>query len=68
VRWLGRYCVETPGVDLREALFVLGALTALAGEEPRPGALALVGVARRHGLRPVEQVLRRWFECDSTPN
>lgn len=65
-RWLGRFCVETQGVDLREAMFVLGALTALAGEEPRPGALALVEVARHHGLPPIERVLLRWLESDST--
>jgi hypothetical protein len=60
-RWLGRYCLETRGVGLREGLLVLGALTTLESREPRPGALALLALARYRRLRQVEDVVRRWL-------
>ena len=60
-RWLGRYCAETPGVDLDEAALVLGALSALRSKDPRPGALALVALVGTRGERRLDGVLRRWL-------
>jgi hypothetical protein len=64
-RWLARYCVEVPGVDLAEAALTAGALTALAAPEQRVGALALVALARQRRLRDVERVLRRSLSLGS---
>ena len=58
-RWLARYCLEVPGVDLSEALLAASALTTLAAPEQRVGALALVALVRQRRLRDVERVLRR---------
>ena len=60
-RWLGRYCAETPGVDLDEAALALGALAALRADDPRPGALALVALAGARGERRLDAVVRRWL-------
>ena len=59
-RWLGRYCAETPGVELDEAALVLGALSALRAEDPRPGALALVALLGARGEPKLDGVVRRW--------
>jgi threonine aldolase len=64
-RWLARYCVEVPGVDLAEAALTTGALTALAAPEQRVGALALVALAHQRRLRDVERVLRRSLSLGS---
>jgi hypothetical protein len=58
-RWLARYCLEVPDVDLSEAALTAGALTALAEPDQRVGGLALVALARQRRLRDVERVLRR---------
>jgi hypothetical protein len=60
-RWLGRYCAETPNVDLGEAALVLGALTALRADDPRPGALALVAVVASRGEPHLDAIVRRWL-------
>ena len=60
-RWLGRYCAETPNVDLGEAALLLGALTALGAEDPRPGALALVAVVSSRGEAHLDTIVRRWL-------
>jgi hypothetical protein len=64
-RWLGRYCAETPGVDLDEAALLLGALAALRAEDPRPGALALVALAGTRGERRLDTVVRRWLAAQA---
>jgi hypothetical protein len=58
-RWLARYCLELPAVDLAEAVLVAGALTQLRAPERRVGALALVALVQQRRLRDVERVLRR---------
>lgn len=58
-RWLARYCLEVPGVDLPEATLAAAALSTLAAPEERVGALALVALVRQRRLRDVERVLRR---------
>jgi hypothetical protein len=58
-RWLARYCLEVPGVDLPEAMLAASALQTLAAPEQRVGALALVALVRQRRLRDVERVLRR---------
>jgi hypothetical protein len=60
-RWLGRYCAETPSVDLDQAALVLGALAALRADDPRPGALALVALVASHGERQLDAIVRRWL-------
>ena len=64
-RWLARYCLEIPDVDLSEAVLAAGALTALAAPEQRVGALALVALAHQRRLRDVERVLRRSLSLGS---
>jgi hypothetical protein len=64
-RWLARYCVEVPGVDLSEATLTAGALTALAAPEEKVGAFALVALAHQRRLRDVERVLRRSLSLGS---
>ena len=52
MRWLTRYCSESPNVDLVEALAVLSALAAL--REDRPSALvSLAAVSRERGRTDV---------------
>ena len=58
-RWLARYCLEVPGVDLSEAVLAAGALTALAAPQQRVGALSLAALVHQRRLRDVERVLRR---------
>jgi hypothetical protein len=60
-RWLGRYCAETPSVDLDEAALLLGALSALRSDDPRPGALALVALVGARGDRRLDAVVRQWL-------
>jgi hypothetical protein len=64
-RWLARYCLEVPDVDLAEAALTAGALAALAAPEERVGALALVALAHQRRLRDVERVLRRSLSLGS---
>jgi hypothetical protein len=66
-RWLGRYCAETPGVDLDEAGLLVGALAALRADDPRPGALALVALASGRGDRQLDAVVRRWLANGDGP-
>jgi len=60
-RWLGRYCAETPGVDLDEAALVLGALAALRADDPRPGGLALVALVGGRRDTRLDGVVRHWL-------
>lgn len=64
-RWLARYCVEVPGVELAEVVLAAGALAALAAPEQRVGGLALVALVRQRRLRDVERVLRRSLSLGS---
>jgi hypothetical protein len=57
-RWLARYCGDQPDVDLREAMLVAGALSALEGEDERPALIAIAVLARARRLRAVEKVAR----------
>jgi hypothetical protein len=57
-RWLGRYCLETERVGLREAVLVSAALAALGREDSRPAILTLAALARERRLRELERALR----------
>ena len=60
VRWHGRFCLEVPGLVLRDAGLVLGALQALGGDHGDAGAQALLSVFEGRGEAPMAQVIAGW--------
>ena len=59
-RWLGRYCLEAPGLGLRDAALILSALDALRGEHGDAGAQALLVLFDAGGRDDLAAVLGRW--------
>ena len=59
VRWFGRYCVETRGVDGGDAQLLLGALVSLREPVPTAGLETLALVADRHRVGSVVRAAKR---------
>ena len=59
-RWLGRYCLEAPGLGLRDAGLALSALDALRGEHGDAGAQALLVLFESGGRDDLAAALTRW--------
>jgi hypothetical protein len=51
VRWLGRFCLESAGVELTEAVEAARALQLLGWGQRRPALMALERVLKGHGIR-----------------
>ena len=60
VRWHGRFCLEAPGLVLRDAGLALSALEALAGDHGDAGAQALLALFEGRGETPLAQVIASW--------
>lgn len=60
VRWHGRYCVESPGLEARDSGLVLAALGALAGPHADAAAAALHGVFDGRGQEDLARVVAGW--------
>ncbi len=60
VRWHGRYCLEAPGLELRDAGLALHALDALRGERGEAGAQALLALFELGGRNDLADVVARW--------
>jgi hypothetical protein len=58
-RWVGRYCVEQPRVELAEAQLLLSLLGALPGQ-PTAAARGLEALFMERGAQPLAEVVRRW--------
>jgi len=61
VRWLARFCQETPGVAVRDAQLALAALAALTGPARHGAARALAELAEAYGHNDVAQTLDDWL-------
>ena len=59
-KWAGRWIVETPGVELEEAMLALAALGALGGGRTREAAHVLASLCDGRGQPRLGQELRRW--------
>lgn len=59
-KWAGRWIVETPGVELDEAMLALAALGALGGNGTREAATLLASLCDARGQSGIGQELRRW--------
>ena len=60
VRWHGRFALEAPGLELRDAGLVLAALSALRGDHGDAGAQALVAYFEQTGRSDLAEVVARW--------
>ena len=60
VRWHGRFCLEAPGLALRDAALVLHALDALPGDSADAGAQALLSLFESRGRDDLAAVIARW--------
>jgi hypothetical protein len=60
VRWHGRYALEAPGLELRDAGLLLHALDALRGDHAAAGAQALLVVFEASGRADLAEVIGRW--------
>jgi hypothetical protein len=60
VRWHGRFALEAPGLELRDAGLVLHALDALRGDHGDAGAEALRCVFEARGRDDLAGVVARW--------
>ena len=61
LRWHGRYCRETQGVELGEALAVLSLLGVMCGPRSKAAAFALADLlSQRRGLEQACERLIRW--------
>jgi len=58
-RWVGRYCVEQPRVELAEAQLLLSLLAALPGQ-PTTAARGLEALFMERGEHALAEVVRRW--------
>jgi len=58
-RWVGRYCVERPRVELAEAQLLLSLLAALP-RQPRAAARGLEALFMERGEAKLAEVVRRW--------
>lgn len=58
-RWHARYCLEVPGVDLRESQLVLSALASLVGCHHAAAAGALERIFAGRGLGELTSALQR---------
>ena len=59
VRWLGRYCVERPRVELAEAQLLLSLLAALPSR-PLVAARGLETLFEQRGEHKLADAVRRW--------
>jgi hypothetical protein len=65
LRWHGRYCRETSGVNMDEALAVLSLLGAMCGPRSKPAAFALADLlSQRKGLERACEILIRWARSE----
>ena len=60
VRWHGRFALEAPGLELRDATLVLASLDALRGDHGDAGAQALVALFEASGRSDLGEVVARW--------
>ena len=58
-RWVGRYCVERPRVELAEAQLLLSLLAALP-QQPKVAARGLEALFAERGEAKLAEVVRRW--------
>lgn len=56
-RWLARFALEVPGVQLADVQLAAAGLAAIAADRVPAGAEALAAVAQAHHLREVEQAV-----------
>jgi hypothetical protein len=59
IRWLGRFCIETRGVDIADAQLLLGAVAGLNDIALRVQLETIALVAERYKVSSVAQVARR---------
>jgi hypothetical protein len=58
-RWVGRYCIERPRVELVEAELLLSLLGALP-HQPKVAAHGLEALFAERGERTLAEAVRRW--------
>jgi hypothetical protein len=60
IRWLGRFCLEAPGLGLAETGVVLSALQALRTEHGEAAGDGLAALLESHGRPELAEVVARW--------
>jgi hypothetical protein len=60
VRWLARFCLEAPGLGLKETAVVLGGLQALPGEHGEAVGDGLAALFESHGRPQLAEIVARW--------